>query len=330
MSLRMVPLKQTFQKMQRIVRDTANMLNKRVSLTTFGDDTELDKTVLENISDPLVHLIRNACDHGIESPEIRSRNGKNEAGSVTLNAYHQSGKLVIEVKDDGGGIDGDRMVQKAIEKGVLSPNAKLSRQEAIHLIFHPGFSTKAQVTEVSGRGVGMDVVKTNIEALQGEVLVETEVGKGTTFKVILPLTLAIIDGMVVQNEGCRFVVPLSHVHETLKPDSGDVHSTTGMGDVLLLRGENLPLYRLTALLGQKKAAERKAQEQIAMVIRYSGQPFAVLVDDILGQQQVVIKEVGPEIQNLKWMSGSAILGDGKPAIIMEMNELVKPAKRGVA
>jgi len=330
MSLRMVPLRQTFQKMQRIVRDTSNMLNKRVALSTQGDETELDKTVLENISDPLVHLIRNACDHGIERPEDRIKAGKNETGNVTLNAYHQSGKLVIEVKDDGGGIDGNRLVQKAIEKGILKPGAILSPQEAIHLIFHPGFSTKAQVTEVSGRGVGMDVVKTNIEALQGEVLVETELGKGTTFKVILPLTLAIIDGMVVKNEKCRFVVPLSHVHETLRPVAGDIHSSTGMGEMLLLRGENLPLFRLSRLLGQKRTEETLAKEQIAMVIRYSGQPFAVMVDDILGQQQVVIKEVGPEIQALRWMSGSAILGDGKPAIILEMNELVKPEIRGVA
>jgi two-component system chemotaxis sensor kinase CheA len=176
----------------------------------------------------------------------------------------------------------------------------------------------------------MDVVKTNIEALQGEVLVETEPGKGTTFKVLLPLTLAIIDGMVVQNDGCRFVVPLSHVHETLRPGEKDLHQTTGIGEVLLLRGENLPLYRLNHLLGQKRAKEQTARDQIAMVIRYTGQPFAVMVDDILGQQQVVIKEVGTEIQNLKWMSGSAILGDGKPAIILEMNELVKPSRRGVA
>ena len=330
MSLRMVPLKQTFQKMQRIVRDTANMLDKRVNLVTQGEDTELDKTVLESISDPLVHLIRNACDHGIETPAERLSAGKSETGTVTLNAYHQSGKLVIEVKDNGGGINGNRLVQKAIEKGILAPGAELSPRDAIHLIFHPGFSTKAQVTEVSGRGVGMDVVKTNIEALQGEVEVETELGKGTTFKVILPLTLAIIDGMVIKNDGCRFVVPLAHVHETLKPRESDIHTTVGIGDVLHLRGENLPLYHLGKLLGRSASGSARSRDQIAMVVRYSNTPFAVLVDDILGQQQVVIKEVGREIQALKWMSGSAILGDGKPAIILELSELVKPVKKGVA
>jgi two-component system chemotaxis sensor kinase CheA len=330
MSLRMVPLRQTFQKMQRIVRDTAGTLGKRVALSTAGDDTELDKTVLESISDPLVHLIRNACDHGIESPASRLERGKPENGTVHLSAYHQSGKLVIEVRDDGGGIDGARLTAKAIEKGILKPGTVLSEEDAVHLIFHPGFSTKSEVTEVSGRGVGMDVVKTNIEALQGEVQVQTELGKGTVFRVVLPLTLAIIDGMVVRNEGCRFVIPLAHVHETLKPGLEDVKASSTIGEVLLLRGENLPLYRLNVLLGRKKAVAKAAHEQIAMVIRYAGQPFAVLVDDILGQQQVVIKEVGSEIQNLSWMSGSAILGDGKPAIIIEMNELVKPMKRGVA
>jgi two-component system chemotaxis sensor kinase CheA len=330
MSLRMVPLKQTFQKMQRIVRDTANLLDKRVNLSTQGEDTELDKTVLESISDPLVHLIRNACDHGIETPAERVAAGKPETGTVSLNAYHQSGRLVIEVKDNGGGINGQRLVKKAIEKGILEPGAELSDHDAIRLIFHPGFSTKTQVTEVSGRGVGMDVVKTNIEALQGEVEVETELGKGTTFKVILPLTLAIIDGMVIKNDGCRFVVPLAHVHETLRPRESDIQTTVGIGDVLHLRGENLPLYHLGKLLGRRPVGNSLNSDQIAMVVRYSNTPFAVLVDDILGQQQVVIKEVGREIQSLKWMSGSAILGDGKPAIILEMSELVKPANKGVA
>jgi two-component system chemotaxis sensor kinase CheA len=325
-----VQIGETFNRFHRVVRDLSRGLGKDIALEIAGADTELDKTVLESISDPLVHLIRNACDHGIETPAERLSAGKSETGTVTLNAYHQSGKLVIEVKDNGGGINGNRLVQKAIEKGILAPGAELSHRDAIHLIFHPGFSTKAQVTEVSGRGVGMDVVKTNIEALQGEVEVETELGKGTTYKVILPLTLAIIDGMVIKNDGCRFVVPLAHVHETLKPRESDIHTTVGIGDVLHLRGENLPLYHLGKLLGRNSSETPRSRDQIAVVVRYSNTPFAVMVDDILGQQQVVIKEVGREIQALKWMSGSAILGDGKPAIILEMSELVKPVKKGVA
>jgi two-component system chemotaxis sensor kinase CheA len=325
MSLRMVPVKQTFQKMQRIVRDTSSMLNKNVHFTFRGEETELDKTVLESISDPLVHLIRNAVDHGIESPEERQRKGKPEAGQLLLQAFHRSDKLVIEVTEDGAGIDGAKLQQKAIEKGLLRPGTILPEKEAIQLIFHPGFSTKESVTEVSGRGVGMDVVKTNIEKLQGDVQVETQLGKGTTFRIILPLTLAIIDGMIVKSNEHRFVVPLSHVHESLRPTENDIHFASGVGNVLLLRGENLPLYSLEGLLGRPDS-KKNASDCIALVIRSQRTPFAILVDDILGQHQVVIKKLGTEVQNLKGFSGSAILGDGRPSLILEVAELVSQAK----
>jgi len=322
MSLRMVPLKQTFQKMQRIVRDTSNILGKKVNLTITGEETELDKTVLEAVSDPLVHLIRNAVDHGIESNAARVQAGKPEAGTVHLGAFHQGGKLVIEVRDDGGGIDPDRLMAKAREKGVIHPGQNLTRDQAVNLIFAAGFSTKAEVTEVSGRGVGMDVVKTNIEKLQGEIQVKTEVGKGTTFSIFLPLTLAIIDGMVVTLGSNRYVIPLSHVHESLQPKPEDVKSITGLGEVLLLRGENLPLYRLSSLLGGKPD-DKRASDGIALVVRIGAAPFAVLVDDIIGQFQVVIKQLGLEMQHLKGYSGSAILGDGKPALILELAEMIR-------
>lgn len=321
MSLRMVPLKQTFQKMQRIVRDTAGLLNKKVHLELRGEDTELDKTILEAISDPLVHMIRNAVDHGIESPEKRVLSGKSEQGTVTLEAYHQSGKLIIEVRDDGGGIPADVLRRKAVEKGILKPNAQISDQEAINLIFHPGFSTKAEVTEVSGRGVGMDVVKTNIEAIGGEVVIESTVGKGSRFKVTLPLTLAIIDGMIVKSENDKYVIPLVHVHETVRLGENDVKTLTGVGEVLLLRGENLPLFRLGNLLGRKPGL-KKATENIAIVVRATGQPFAVMVDDIIGQYQIVIKKLGSEMAHIKGFAGSAILGDGKPSLILELAELI--------
>ena len=255
MSLRMVPVKQTFQKMQRIVRDTAQLLGKKVHLHLQGEETELDKTVLESISDPLVHLIRNAVDHGIESAEKRKAAGKSEEGNVHLSAFHESGKLVIEIRDDGGGINGAVLLQKAKEKGVLAQNAVLSDKECVHLIFHPGFSTKQEVSEVSGRGVGMDVVRTNIETLQGEIQIQTEVGKGTTFRVILPLTLAIIDGMVVRCGEERFVIPLSQVHESVRPAANDVQFNVGVGEVLLLRGECLPMVRLGLVLGRKSARD---------------------------------------------------------------------------
>lgn len=321
MSLRMVPVKPTFQKMQRIVRDTAQALSKDVLLKLSGEETELDKTVLEKINDPLVHLIRNSVDHGIEAADLRVSRGKKAQGEVQLNAYHQSGKLVIEVKDDGGGLDAEKLRNVAIKKGILKPSQTLSEQESWNLIFAPGFSTKDQVTDVSGRGVGMDVVRTNIQELSGEIQILSEKGVGTTFKIILPLTLAIIDGMVVEVAKEKYVVPLSHVHESLKPDSNQVQFNTGLGEVLLLRGENLPIYRLANLLSKK--ANSAVENCIAIVIRTGKEPFALLVDDIIGQYQVVIKQLGPELQNLKGFSGSTILGDGRPSLIIEPLDLVK-------
>ncbi len=321
MSLRMVPVKQTFQKMQRIVRDTAQMLNKKVNLQLQGEETELDKTVLEHLGDPLVHIIRNAVDHGIENAELRKQRGKPEQGTVNLRAFHEGGRLVIEIKDDGGGIPGEILHKKAIEKGILKPGAPYSEKEAIHLIFHPGFSTKSQVTEVSGRGVGMDVVKTNIERLSGEVQIQTKLGEGTTFRILLPLTLAIIDGMVIRTGKERFIIPLGHVHETLQASSYQLEYATGVGEVLNLRGENLVVYRLDRMVGQKSQVEDG--KGIAIVVRTQERPFAVLVDDIIGQSQIVIKQLGTELAHMKGYSGSAILGDGRPALILEVAELIK-------
>lgn len=336
MSLRMVPLKSTFQKMQRIVRDTSMDLGKKVSLQLQGEETELDKTILERVNDPLVHLIRNACDHGVETVDVRRERNKPEQGTIQLSAFHQNGKLVIEVADDGGGINPDVLRKKAFEKKIISSPNQLTDQEAINLIFHPGFSTKAVVTDVSGRGVGMDVVKHNIESLQGDVLVQTKLYQGTTFKIILPLTLAIIDAMVVSVSDLRYVIPLSHVHESVKLDAGDIKHTTGLGEILLLRGETIPLFRLCQLVGRKPSNSADTA-MIALVIHGTTENFAVLVDDIIGQYQVVIKQLGPELQNIKGFSGSSILGDGKPALILELAELVSRAKgqglqsvRGVA
>lgn len=333
LSLRMLPLKQTFQKLQRIIRDTSSLLGKKVELSTAGEDAELDKTVLDHLSDPLVHIVRNAVDHGIETPAAREAAGKGPAGRLWLTAAQVGDKFVVEIKDDGAGIDANRLRQKALEKGILRPGQVISDQEAIHLIFHAGFSTKTEVSEVSGRGVGMDVVRTNIEALGGEVFVETALGKGSTFRIVLPLTLAIIDAMIVRVANDRFVVPLAHIAETTRPDPNALQKSVTIGEILLLRGENLPVFRLRSLLGWRSpgpadSARAEEGDQIALIIRPGNSgPFAVLVDDVIGRHQVVVKKLGDEMRGLLGFTGSAILGDGKPSLILELAEIVKASAR---
>ncbi len=322
MSLRMIPLKQTFAKLQRIVRDTSKALDKEVELSIYGDHTEVDKTVLEQVSDPLVHIVRNAVDHGLEPAAERIQVGKSKEGRVMIRAYHQGNNLVIEVTDDGKGLDPKRLMKKAIEKGIISPSTQLSDSEAIHLIFHPGFSTKDQVSEISGRGVGLDVVKTNVERLGGQVQLESDLGAGSCFRILLPLTLAIIDGMVVQSGDDRYVIPIANVHETVQPRKEDITFVTGRGEMLSLRDSVLPLFRLSTLLRTNTKNQKEPWQCIAIIANSRRQPFAVLVDDILRQQQIVIKKLGAEIRMQKGLAGSAILGDGRPSLILDLNELV--------
>ena len=320
MSLRMIPLKQTMQKMQRIVRDTSKVLDKKVHLELIGEETEIDKTVLEHLSDPLVHIVRNAVDHGLESTKDREAAGKNLEGHVSIKAYHEGNNLVIEVRDDGKGINPKVIREKAIEKKVISANAVLSDEELVNLVFHPGFSTKSEVSEISGRGVGMDVVKTNIEKLSGEVKVYTEVGKGSVFRVVLPLTLAIIEALVTQVGDERYIIPLGQIYESLSPTPDIVHNVNGVGTCLNIRGEVMPLFKVSSAL-QRQVKEKPINEQIAIIVNSSEKTFAILVDDILHQQQVVIKKLGKEIKNQKGFMGSSILGDGRPAFILDLVEL---------
>lgn len=320
MSLRMVPLKQTLQKMQRIVRDTSKSLNKKVHLELIGEETEIDKTVLEHLADPLVHIVRNAVDHGLESTDDRVMLGKSEEGNISIRCMHEGNSLVIEIRDDGKGINPKIIREKAIEKKVISANANMSDDDLVNLIFHPGFSTKSEVSEISGRGVGMDVVKTNIEKLSGEVKVVTEVGKGSVFKVVLPLTLAIIEGMVTKVGDERYIIPLGQVYESLSPTKDIVHHVNGVGDCLKIRGEVIPMFKVSTAL-QRTGKERPIHEQIAIIVNSEERNFAVLVDDILHQQQVVIKKLGDEIKNQKGFMGSSILGDGRPAFILDLMEL---------
>lgn len=321
MALRMVPVKTTFQKMNRIVRDTSSALGKDVSLNLVGEETEIDKTILEKINDPLVHLIRNSVDHGIESAEKRKAAGKPEKGNVDLRAYHQSGRLIIEIQDDGAGLDPEKLKAKAIEKGLIKPTQNLTDEESYLLIFAPGFSTKEQVTDVSGRGVGMDVVKTNIQELNGEIKIESKVGLGTKFSISLPLTLAIIQSLVIKYHEHRYIIPLSYVHETIQIKDYAHQVSTGIGDVINLRGESIRLFRLGDFFSLK--ASLPVEEQIAIIVRSGPLPFAISVDDILGQFEVVVKQLSPEMNNFMGVSGTTILGDGNPALILEPLDLLK-------
>lgn len=320
MSLRMIPLKQTLQKMQRIVRDTSKALNKKVELHLVGEETEIDKTVLEGLGDPLVHIVRNAVDHGLETTEERLAAGKSEFGNVYIRALHEGNNLVIEIVDDGKGINPEIIKKKAIEKGIIPASSDMKNEDLINLIFHPGFSTKAEVSEISGRGVGMDVVKTNIAKMNGEVKVISHVGKGSTFRVMLPLTMAIIDGMVTSIGDERYIIPLNQVYESLSPTEESLFHVNGLGECLKIRGEVIPLFKISSILHRKEKA-KNSMEQIAIIVNSQEHTFAVLVDDILHQQQVVIKKLGDEIRNQNGFMGSTILGDGRPAIILDLVEL---------
>jgi two-component system chemotaxis sensor kinase CheA len=321
MSLRMLPLKPTFQKMTRIVRDTSKLLGKDVNLHLVGEETEVDKTVLEKIADPLVHIVRNAVDHGLEMPEVREASGKERKGNVELFAYHEGSNLVIQVTDDGKGIDPDIIRKKAIEKGVINQTSSMSDQEIIQLIFHPGFSTKEQVTEVSGRGVGMDVVKTNIENLGGEVKLMSKLGEGSSLKIILPLTLAIIEGIVIQAEQEKFVLPLTQIFEIFQVKSSEVESFSGIASLFKLRGEVLPLFHINSKLG--KSLCHDCENYTVVVVRGLNYAFGVVVDDIINQQQIVIKKLGEDLRGQKGIIGSAIMADGMPSLILDLLELFK-------
>lgn len=324
MSLRMVTVKATFQKMARLVRDVASKSGKQVELSIVGEDTELDRNVVEQISDPLVHMIRNAVDHGIEAPAERAAAGKREEGRLTLRAYHQGGAIVIEIRDDGRGIDRAKVLAKAVAKGLVAADADASTMtdaEVFNLIFAPGFSTAEAVTDLSGRGVGMDVVRRNIEALRGKIEIESELGHGTTFHLRLPLTLAIIDGMIVRVGSSRFVVPTLCIEHSFRPELDDVIYVADRGECVRVRGAVLPIYRLKELLGQADGGDQ-LEAGILVVVETDGQRTCLFVDEIVGQQQVVIKSLGVSREQAPGLSGGAIMTDGRVALILDVGGLV--------
>ncbi|MFM4703425.1 chemotaxis protein CheW [Aeromonas bivalvium] len=321
--LRMVPIGETFNRFQRVVRDVSQELGKDIVLRISGADTELDKSVVEKIGDPLMHLVRNAMDHGIESAERRRLAGKPSQGTLTLNAFHDSGSIVLEIRDDGAGLDRERILSKALERDLLSPGQQLSDQEVYQLIFEPGFSTAEEVTKLSGRGVGMDVVKRNIQALRGSVELHSEAGKGTLVRIRLPLTLAIIDGFLVRVGSAHYVIPLDMVIECVELTELALQDTQGR-DYINLRGEVLPFVRLQryfALSGQPGRREN------IVVVSHGGQKSGLVVDELLGELQTVIKPLGKLYNQLSGISGSTILGGGDIALILDIPALLQSAIR---
>jgi two-component system chemotaxis sensor kinase CheA len=322
MSMRMIPLKSTFQKMARLVRDLARKVGKNINFVTEGEETEIDRNMVDVVKDPLVHMIRNSVDHGIEMPDVRKKTGKSEYGTVHLSAYHSAGSVVVEIKDDGKGLDREKLLAKARERGVISDGNSLSDREVFNLIFEPGFSTAEVVSDVSGRGVGMDVVKRNIETLRGQVEIQSESGKGSVFKMRLPLTLAIIDGMVIRVGREIYVVPTSSIVRSLRPDPEDLSTVLNHGEMFSLQGKLIPLFRLDSLFAIK-GAEQDPAMALVMVIEDDGSQAGLLIDELIGRQQVVIKTLGENMRDIPGISGGAIMPNGRVGLILDIGGLVK-------
>lgn len=329
MRIRMLPISFTFNRLPRMVRDISLQLGKQVQLELSGENTELDKTVMEKISDPMVHLIRNALDHGIEMPEVRKAAGKPVLGTIALNAFHQGGSIVIEMTDDGGGIDTERLLAKARGNGLIGESELLTQDQKLELLFAPGLSTSEQVSDLSGRGVGMDVVRRNIQELNGSVEVSTEIGKGSTFRIRLPLTLAILDGQLVTVADQTYIFPLVSISESLQIDGAKVNNLAGGSDVYSLREEYIPILRLDRLFGLRQG-EAVLDGSLLVVIESEGQKIGVVVDELLAQQQVVIKSLEDNYIRVLGVSGATILGDGNVAMIIDAVGLSSLAGKDIA
>ena len=317
MSLRMVPIRQTFQKMIRLVRDLSRKSGKQVELTMSGEDTEIDRNMVEAIYDPLVHMVRNSVDHGVEMPDVREQADKPREGRVHLRAFHQGGNVVIEINDDGKGLDKDRILAKGIERGLVSPDETLNDHAIFNLIFQAGFSTADKITDVSGRGVGMDVVKKAIEKMRGKVEVNSKLGQGSTITIRLPLTLAIIDGMIVRVGDNRYILPTVAIHESFRPGKDDYHTVKGQGEMIKVRDNLLPLVRLDDILGSVGAVSDPS-EALVVVVENEGERRCILVDEVLGKQEVVIKSLGERLKYVRSLAGGSILGDGRVGLILDV------------
>lgn len=327
MQARMMPVDMLFKRFPRMVRDLSRQLGKAVEFEMYGEETELDRSVIEQIGDPLVHLLRNAIDHGIEPPEERVRLGKPEAGRITLTAYHQENHIFIEVRDDGRGIDVERLKRRAVEKGFLTEEeaGRLTPEEAAELIFLPGFSTAAKVSSVSGRGVGMDVVQKNIEKVNGSVAIETELGRGTTISIKLPLTLAIVQALLVEIAGDVFAIPLANVTEAVQVSAAEIRRAKGW-EMIVVRDEMVPLLNPATVWGEKWSVASRIHGLPVVILRSGVSAVGLKVDRLIGEQEIVIKSMGSVIGEVPGVSGASILGDGRVALIVDPASLSKAAK----
>lgn len=326
MSMRMVPIRQTFQKMTRLVRDLSKKTGKKVDLLMEGEETEIDRNMVDSIYDPLVHMIRNSIDHGVQVPDERQKAGKPATGTVKLAAYQKGGNIIIEVADDGEGVNTSKIKKKAIERGLIQEDEQYNDYEINNLIFLPGFSTADQITDVSGRGVGMDVVKKGVEKLRGKVELQSTPGKGSVFLMHLPLTLAIIDGIVVRVGAERYIIPTIAIRESMRPNMECYNTVQGKGETLLIRDTLIPIIRLYKLFGVENACNEIA-EGIVVVIENEGRQRALLVDELLGKQEVVIKSLGGYMKDVKGIAGGTILGDGRVGLILDLAGLIQVSEK---
>jgi len=324
MKVRMVPVGQVFNRFPRMVRDLSRDLHKEINLIIQGEETELDRTVIDEIGDPLVHLLRNAIDHGIESPQTRKSNGKNPVGEIRLIARHEGNNVIIMVEDDGGGIDADVIKKIAVEKGLITQaeSDKMENAEAVRLVFVPGFSTAKVVSDVSGRGVGMDAVRTKIESLGGMVDVETKINEGSRFKIRLPLTLAIIQALLVNVDKEIYAIPLGSIDSTINISSGDIKTIQNQ-EVILLRGQIIPIVRLAKTLNICQACNDDQEELFVTIVHMGEQKAGVIVDNLIGQQEIVIKSLGKLLAGIKVIAGATILGNGQVALILDVGSLMQ-------